>query len=116
MDLYCPRCGEPWEIDSLHEEAELRFGGKDAYLLQRSSDPKGAQRNYGRIFQEVSREFRRQGCVAMREFRATTEPCEMKDSGRSATMAAMAGAMYDLLGDDIDGAAAMLEDWERDAR
>lgn len=26
MDLYCPRCGEPWDFDCLHEEAAARYG------------------------------------------------------------------------------------------
>lgn len=112
MDLYCPRCGEPWDIDSLHEEAELRIGGRDAYLRLRAADRPRAEEHYGRVFKEVSESFRREGCVALREFRATTEPCEPRSNGGE-TRAALASAAYDLLGDDIDGAAAMLEDWEQ---
>lgn len=112
MDLYCPRCGEPWEIDCLHEEAELRFGGAAEYLRERGENSTAAQKRYGEIFDEVSEEFRIQGCAALREFRGTNRKCELRDGDRG-TRAAMASAAYDLLGPDIDGAAAMLEDWDR---
>lgn len=113
MDLICPRCGEPWDIDCLHEEAELRIGGAAEYLLQKAKDPEGAARSYQRLFDEISKDFRTRGCAALVKFRATDQPCEMKPSGPAATRAAMASAAYDLCGPDIDGAAAMLEDWDR---
>lgn len=57
----------------------------------------------GTTYALVAREFRANGCVAV-----TGTVCEPSDS----IMASAAGAMYDLLGDDMDGAAAMLDDFE----
>jgi len=54
-------------------------------------------------FTEVMRRFQSDGCKAIE---ARCNP--RKDRGR----ASAAAALYDLLGDDIDGAASMLEDFE----
>ena len=27
MDIYCKRCGEPWDIDELHDEIDYRCDG-----------------------------------------------------------------------------------------
>lgn len=91
MDLYCPRCGEPWDNDSLHEEVEerKRAGEEDA--------------NY----RDVSREFRTKGCgLALRAFTGNTQPCQQVNSNRTAIAAAMA----DLMGDDMDGFASSMDD------
>lgn len=95
MDLYCPRCGEPWENDSLHDEAAARYG-------------KSSVERY-RI---VASEFRRIGCEAMREaFGAScSTPNEDVDSSFGLTRQQAASALYELLGDDMDGAATMLDD------
>jgi hypothetical protein len=86
MDLYCPRCGEPWDNDCIHEEVE--------------------ERNDDSTYYTVLREFQQNGCVAFREAYGQGQ-CERTNSLR----AGAAEAMYDLLGDDADGAAAMLEDY-----
>jgi hypothetical protein len=81
MDIYCPKCAEPVELDYLHTVADDNDTTFDVEL--------------GR--------FQTLGCEAIG---ASHNP--NKDNGR----ASAAAAMYDLLGDDIDGAAAMLEDFE----
>jgi hypothetical protein len=78
-DVYCPRCGEPWDTYEFHDVPGLSF--QEAYEL-----------------------FRKIGCRVF-------------DTGHNPTpnyrLAAMARATYDLLGDDIDGAASELGDmWE----
>lgn len=89
MDIMCPRCGEPWEIDSIHEEvAERVYEGRTA------------------TYASVAREFQSRGCAAFTAYGARCTG--LPDKGR----AAAASAMYDLLGDDLDGAASMLEDAE----
>jgi len=93
MDIICPKCGEPWDHDSLHEEvAERELEGETA------------------TYHGVLREFQASGCgVAFRAFGGTMgEPCTAAERPYSAHAAE---ALYDLLGDDIDGAAAMLEDF-----
>lgn len=53
-------------------------------------------------FNTVLRDFQQRGCPAL-DMTCST--------GREDSMAPYADALYDLLGDDIDGAAAMLEDF-----
>jgi len=55
----------------------------------------------GTTFDRVRADFYRRGCVAVGFGR-----CEARDTLRGAAMAALA----DMLGDDIDGIASMLED------
>ncbi len=73
MDIYCPRCGEPFDVFSL----------TDDMTPQESKDFKAGR-----------------GC-----------PCckgkEVKDRPRRAEASSV---LLDLLGDDIDGVAAELED------
>lgn len=78
MDIYCPKCAEPWEVDSLHDTPD------------------------GLPFDEARQRFYREGCGVF------GVACEAEPSLRSQA----ASALYDLLGDDVDGAAAMLDDFE----
>lgn len=84
MDIYCSKCGEPWDVDSLHDGAAER----------------------GETFDAFRRRFYHDGCEAFSW--AACEPSGPSSSNR-ADVAALA---YELLGDDVDGAAAMLEDAE----
>ena len=100
MDLYCPKCGEPWENDTFHdiaESRETRWDGK-------------APRDY----RGIAADFRRRGCAALAP-EYTSGPCtpradEPRD-GDGLSKSEKAAVLYDLLGDDMDGAAAMLEDF-----
>lgn len=80
MDIYCPNCGEPWELDTFHDVAEER----------------------GTSWEEAISRFRRDGCVAT----GWCKPCEPRRTMRGEAMAILG----DLLGDDIDGLASMLDD------
>lgn len=77
MDLFCPKCAEPWENDSLHDRA------------------KETTSNYN----DVAREFRSRGCEAM----GTSH-----GEGRAHPGIAI---VYELSGDDMDGAASDLDDF-----
>lgn len=82
MDIICPRCGEPWEIDSLHDYAE----------------------ETGTTFAAVSKTFRVKGCgTALAEWQGG--PCERTEGSE------VRSALADLLGDDIDGYASLCEDF-----
>lgn len=84
MDIYCPKrgCAEPVEMDYLHDVAE-------------ENDT---------TFTTVLHDFQRSGCEAIGMSHSTgNDP-----SGRAEVM----DAMFDLLGDDVDGAAAMMEDFD----
>lgn len=85
MDLYCPNCGEPWDNDCIHEEVSERADGS--------------------TYRTVLREFQAVGCKALTVY--GEQECVASGSER----AAVASAMYDLLGDDADGAMAMMQDF-----
>jgi hypothetical protein len=93
MDINCPVCGEPWDIDSLHDELTERYDG---------DPPRGDA--YQKEFSELQAEFYRKGCVAFSD----VVQCERPEGGSMKAMAS--SALYDILGDDIDGIASMLED------
>lgn len=83
MDIYCPKktCGEPVDNDYLHDVADEQ----------------------NRTYTEVLHRFQSTGCEAL--------GFTHSDNGaEGAGRAAMADALYDLLGDDIDGAASMFDD------
>ncbi len=83
MDIYCPKrgCGEPVEMDYLHDVVD-----------------EGLHDN----FNTALHAFQSKGCEAI-GFKHST--------GNSSMHAEVSEAMYDLLGDDIDGAASMMEDF-----
>lgn len=80
MTLYCPVCSEPCELDELHATAE----------------------ETGVPFSAVRDAFYRTGCEAI----GTTHG----DPPGDKRMAEAARAIYDIAGDDVDAAAAFLED------
>ena len=81
MDIKCPFCREPWDNDSIHDYA----GEVDS------------------TYAEVSKLFRTTGCgVAFSEWGITCEK-----SSRNGDLLALA----ELLGDDLDGYASMVEDF-----
>lgn len=119
MDLYCSSCGEPWEMDCLHEEAAARYG--IPYYLpeadpwgtpRKEKNPEYVETDYQKVYGKVSQEFRAKGCEALSE--AYDGKCSTPSTGVDRTFGLTrqqaAGALYDILGDDMDGAAAMLED------
>lgn len=86
MDIYCVRCGEPTDIYELHDRADRA----------------------GASFTMVQNEYYTRGCEAL-----GYPKCEREDAlggdGRISASLAMS-TMVDLLGDDIDGIASMMED------
>jgi hypothetical protein len=75
MDLHCTTCGEPHDIDCLHE-----------------ADEYGLTVHKGRIVECSACEWHRKRGFPMKQ------------------EAQMAIAMHDIMGDDIDGIASMMED------
>lgn len=86
MDLYCSKCGEPVENDELHDyAASLRMP-----------------------YADVAQDFRSNGCSAVGM--TCSSPSTSVDPTFGLTRQEASGALYDLLGDDMDGTAAMMED------
>lgn len=82
MDVNCPRCAEPWDIDTFHDVADERDS----------------------TFTAVQRDFFTRGCGLA----FGGKQCEQVDS----LTAQASGVLAELLGDDVDGIAAMLDDFE----
>lgn len=105
-DLPCRVCREPWDHDSISEEVDER-------------DRQGINTRDGEpTYDQVAAEFAKFGCGA---FAAFTGKVDVNDAGHlDLTRCDHNGgrpdpvitAIYDLLGDDMDGAANMLEDAE----
>lgn len=102
MDIRCPVCREPWDHDSLHEEVSYRHGENAG----RDSSGKYDQNLYQPLFDEVRIEFYNIGCKAL-TCMGSGSHCIKPSEGRSAGI----DAIYDLMGDDIDGAMSMLDDF-----
>ena len=84
MDIYCTNCGEPWELDN----------GRYSTVI-------GGLGNWEPAYEKA----KRGACPS-----CDGDPAK---AGRSGSMQAMASkALVDILGDDNDGIAAMLEDYE----
>ena len=82
-DILCPRCGEPWDLESLHDVAA----------------------DEGISFGEVRARFMTKGCAGLAgDYFGPIAVCERDE--HAATRAALA----DLMGDDVDGYIATLED------
>jgi len=81
MDIYCPKCSEPWDIDCIHEIADL----------------------HETTYSEARDRFRSEGCVAL-------GTRHNNDTGSDDLRALATAALMDLMGDDMDGVASMLDD------
>lgn len=87
MDIRCPCCAEPWDMDCLHEEAEYRGARIDGYE---------------EVYKAVKADFFKRGCKALTVY----GPAEFCYGAPKDDIA----IIYDLMSDDLDGAAAFLED------
>lgn len=103
MDIRCRKCGEPWDMDTLHEEVTERFAGTDRMRAYDDSGPCKDQKLYEPMYHEVRDDFYARGCEAF----SFAGPCQESGSDREA----LVGALYDELGDDLDGLAAEMEDY-----
>ena len=89
MDIYCVKCGEPWDIDELHD-AEDPDTGK---LLG---------------FHKALKVFRGSGCEVFGS--SHNSPNTNPDKVFGLTAAEASAVLFDILGDDVDGIAAEMSD------
>ena len=109
MDIYCPKCGEPWDHDTLHDIAGDRY--PEPYWLDLNKTRKNPDYDsnaYQFIYKKVVQDFQTRGCEAVDSSHNT--PSTDTDRTFGLTRQDAAAALYDVLGDDLNGAAAMLED------
>lgn len=94
MDVKCRKCGEPWDMECIHEQ-----------ISEENPDepwkPEGKydQKLYDPYYDEMRNRFIKQGCKA---FGANCNP--------STTANPEWNVAYELMGDDLDGVAALMED------
>lgn len=94
MDVYCKFCREPWDNDTIHEEAAERE----------------QQREPRTTYAEVAADFRQYGCGAFYTFTGQPKLAKCPNVGTDTRAVPEIDALGDLLGDDMDGLTAMLED------
>lgn len=97
MDIYCPRCAEPMDLDELHSLAEY---GSVGYGGTIPTTP-GAIVEPGSSFVTAKKAFLRHGCEAL-----GVKQCEVDEAS---PLASAVRALSDVLGDDVDGLASELE-------
>lgn len=99
MDIYCPICAEPWDNDSLHDVAD------ENKRIAPAPHTVGAMvAPVPTTYAGVATDFRKRGCKALESAFGPQSHC--KPTPRAAT----AAAIYELMGDDMDGAAVMFDD------
>ena len=94
VDIYCKRCGEPWDMDEIHDEIDYRCDGRT---------PDGDA--YQELYRSVRDDFYARGCEAFTY-------AGVKCSGSNSTRAHVAAVLYDAFGHDLDGVASDLADAE----
>ena len=82
MDINCPKCAEPIDNEEFHYVAKAE----------------------GITYNEVVRGFRKIGCPMVN--------MQCNEETTHSYRAQAAGAMFELMGDDIDGVSAMMDDFE----
>lgn len=99
MDIYCPICEEPWDMYCINEEAEA--------LAERDGIP------YEQAYRKVQHAFYKDGCNAFPLAYGAQTYCKrserVPEDGKLSKSMAMS-ALIDILGDDVDGIAAMMDD------
>ena len=99
MDIYCKFCQEPWDIYEFHDLAKTLFGADTTANYQKAKD----------LFYKFGCAAFDQGWDGVMPTEATCQPVDETDEERQ-TRESIA-MMQDLLGDDVDGLAAMSEDF-----
>lgn len=96
MDIKCRKCGEPWDMDTIHEEIAERF--PHDVLLKASKD----DQEYAKLYELVRIDFFNRGCAAFLGAKCNPDSVnENKELWETA---------YAEFGDDLDGIASIMDD------
>lgn len=113
MDIYCKKCGEPWDMDTLHDEVGERIASGEFSPLPPNGEYRPGpeytayRQAYDRLYQIVRADFYREGCRGLHAFTGgNTSWCIDRQTNTTAAMS----AMIDLMGDDLDGIASMMDE------
>ena len=107
MDVHCSTCGEPWDVYHLRHDAIFETGLEHTEAKAWVGLParQRLSHRYREKFKAVGWEF---GASVLDVTRC---PCCPKGAKPDLAKAEMKSALVDLLGDDEDGVAAMMEDY-----
>jgi hypothetical protein len=98
-------------MDTLHDIAEgksIDAGNPYWVYPERTKNPDWDETAYNKIYKEVRAAFQSEGCSALDS--KCNKPSELHDRTYGLTPQDAASVLYEVLGDDLNGAAAMLED------
>lgn len=119
MDIYCPICSEPWDMDTLHDEISERIAIGDLAALPdhdgyNQSSPKYREYRevYDGYYTKVREEFYSKGCNAMYAFSGGPNSWCKPQTDAGLTRGMAMSALASIMGDDLDGIASMMEDAE----
>jgi len=104
VDVYCKRCGEPWDVYG------VEHGDMDDHERRRFWAGEGCPSCFGK--EPCTADY---DCDECPEFDRSIFSClanRDKNLARQAFRAQVTAALHEILGDDIDGLAAELEDAE----
>lgn len=105
--MRCNRCGEPWDLDSLHDEISAQHGDEIDRLKTRLGDnywrdPR-FDKAYAKYFDAAREAFRKQGCGYF--------GCKCEATLEEGPRAVL-DMISELNGSDVDGAECDIEDAE----
>lgn len=104
--MRCPQpgCGEPWDLDSLHDLVSERW------YDEHGDKPMPSGKGYEPLFEAARKDFNKRGCEAFGS-RHNVGPEQESTGAFPGIPASVAyAALSDLLGDDVDGIESELED------
>ena len=106
MDIHCSSCGEPWDIFHLRHDAifETSLSHSEAKAWKNLSSKAKLSERYRKLFHEAGYEF---GASILDVMHC---PCCPKGAKPDPNKAAMKAGLAEILGEDEDGLAAMMED------
>lgn len=115
-DVICSKCGEPWELDTLHEEVSARYPEMpwfqpekpEGFSYQDSQGNWQNQKVYEIYFNTVRRDFQSRGCEALYSLGNVSHNAETLNPAKYGIM----GAIMEMNGSDIDAAIGDMADAE----
>jgi hypothetical protein len=107
MDVHCTTCGEPWDVDHLRHDAiyETDLDRAEAKAWTGLSPKMKLSDRYREKFKTVGFEF---GGSILNVMRCPACP---KHARPDPDQAALKAGLVEILGEDEDGLAAMMEDF-----
>lgn len=94
VDIKCRKCGEPWDMDCIHEEIAEQYPEEPW-----KREGKYIQELYDPYYNDMRNKFIKEGCKA---FGAKCNPSTKANPEWQVA--------YELMGDDLDGVASIMED------